>query len=422
VLPTPRPLSLGLLVLIALPACSSPQVRPSGVDPRALPATLTAPLGGGEEASELARAIAINGVPSPTPELDELVSSVVDLTPTLGLEPLLSNSGAATPVLRLRRGDLVDLVVFGRDEFTRQSQVGADGCLQVFLLGSVPVVGLTPSAAAEVIREPLEARYLRRASVTLLLAERSVSRVNVLGQVRAPGSIELPTDRRLSAAALLTRVGGLADDADGSRLVFVRNDAEGQRNAYHFSLGELLAAHARGQEVWIQPEDQLVVPRLPDVFVYGQVDKPGPYPLREGSTVASILFRAGGLTEDADSRAISVMSGSAGLKSATLDSQIAPREVVFVPKRQRVYLVGAGLTKNGPLDLPRSGLTVVQAIAESGWFTASAKLDAVEILRYEGGKQVRIEVPVNEILDGERSEGDFRLRPGDLVFVPESIW
>ena len=44
------------------------------------------------------------------------------------------------------------------------------------------------------------------------------------------------------------------------------------------------------------------------------------------------------------------------------------------------------------------------------------------MIRYQDGKQVRIQVPVEEILDGEQVEADCRLLPGDLIFVPRSIW
>ena len=63
-----------------------------------------------------------------------------------------------------------------------------------------------------------------------------------------------------------------------------------------------------------------------------------------------------------------------------------------------------------------------QAVAQAGWFTAYAKQDAVELHRYEGGARVRIQVPVEALLEGEADEKDFVLRPADLIFVPESIW
>jgi len=407
--------------LFLLVGCGSPPTPPPTV-PESFVAERRGPRVTPEEASELARAIAIMGVPSSTPELDALVESLVTLTPELTLQPILSDAKQPPAPYRIVPGDVLDLVVYGRDEFSHSQRVSADGSLEVFLLGSVPVAGKTTLEAATTIQRGLDASYMKKAAVSLMLKESAVSRIKVHGRVREPGAVDLPTDRRLSVHALLTLVGGLAADADGSRLALIRDDAQGERRCYHFTHRQVLGEHLQGREVWLQPDDQLVVPRLPEIFVYGAVEKPGPYALRVGSTIASILFQAGGLSEDADSRAIQVMSGPDRSRAVMLDSPASAGEVVFVPRRQRVYLVGAGVVKNGPLDLPLSGLTVVQAIAEAGWFSAHAKLAEVEILRYEGGKQVRIAVRVDEILDGDLDEGDYPLQPGDLVFVPESIW
>lgn len=360
-------------------------------------------------------------MPSPTPELDALVASLASVTSRLSLTPLLEDALDTKRASRLRAGDLVELVVFGREEFSRTTRVSAQGTLDVFLLGEVPVVGRTPGEAASAIKVQLEERYLRQASVSLLISERSPVQVRVHGRVLRPGLVELPLHQPLGLGGLLTRTGGLLPDADPTGLALIRQ-AAGARQAYAFSLDELLAAQARGREVWLEPDDQLVVARLPTVFVYGSVTKPGGYPLKRDTTVASLLFEAGGLTEDGDSRGIRVMTGASGLRQASLDSRLDPLEVVFVPKRERIYVVGAGVVNNGPLELPRSGWTVVQAIAEAGWFTNRALLDNVEVIRYQDGKQVRIQVPVEEILDGEQVEADCRLLPGDLIFVPRSIW
>jgi len=348
------------------------------------------------------------------------VASLASVESKLAITSILADALGDQRSTRLRGGDHVELVVYGREEFSRTTRVSAQGTLDVFLLGEVTIAGKTPTEAAFLIKDKLEEKYLRQASVSLMLGERAPAQVRVHGRVLRPGIVELPEHRPLGLGALLTQVGGLAPDADPGQLFLLRQ-ADGRRRSYHFSLGELLSAHSSGKEVWLEPEDQLVVARLPTVFVYGSVAKPGGYPLKREATVASLLFEAGGLTNDGDSRAIRVMSGASGLRQASLDSRLSALEVVFVPKRERIYVVGAGVVNNGPLELPRSGWTVVQAIAEAGWFTKRALLDSVEVIRYQDGKQVRIQVPVEEILDGEQVE-DCRLLPGDLIFVPRSIW
>ena len=418
------------VIAALLLGCGSAPPPPDGVSPAggssvggaAPPALSARDEASLEEAAELARAIATGGVPSPTPELDALAVMVAQTTPELGLQEILSDAHAAPPPVRLRAGDLVELIVFGRDEFSREAvRVLRDGRLPVFLIGGVPVEDLTTDEAAEAITQALEASYLKTADVSVILLERSQASVKVIGQVRTPGAIDLPADKQLSMHSVLSLAGGLEADADGGRLTLVRETRGEGRRCFHFRFESLLDAHLRGREVWIEPDDQLVVPRLGDVYVYGEVESPGTYPLRKGSTIASLLFQAGGLTDDADGKAVRVLAGT-GSKQVTLSTRVAADEVVFVPKRLRVYVVGGGVVEQGPVDVPRTGLTVIQAIAEAGWLSKHPATGSIEILRYRNGQTQRIEVPFDEILEGEVSENDYRLQPGDLVRVPERIW
>ena len=215
--------------------------------------------------------------------------------------------------------------------------------------------------------------------------------------------------------------GGLETDADGARLTLIRRDEQGRQRCYHFTHDELIAAHLAGREAWIEPEDEVVIPRLPDAFVYGAVEKIGAHTLRPRTTVAALLLGAGGLKESANAREIQILQGGK-ITPAELSKPLAKGQVVFVPQRQRVYMVGRGLRENGPIDIPSTGLTVVQAIAEAGWFTKRANLGSVEILRYRGGRQQRFVVPFEEILAGEVDESDYVLQPGDLVRVSEDLF
>jgi protein involved in polysaccharide export with SLBB domain len=67
-----------------------------------------------------------------------------------------------------------------------------------------------------------------------------------------------------------------------------------------------------------------------------------------------------------------------------------------------------------------SGMTIVEAIAQSGGFRAMAKKNAVQVTRIVGGKKVSFTVPVDAI--GEGSRPNFAMEPGDTVFVPERLF
>jgi polysaccharide export outer membrane protein len=65
----------------------------------------------------------------------------------------------------------------------------------------------------------------------------------------------------------------------------------------------------------------------------------------------------------------------------------------------------------------QSGMSIVDAIAQSGGFTPMAKKNEVQVTRIESGRKITYSVPVQAIGEGDRP--NFLLNAGDVVFVPE---
>jgi polysaccharide export outer membrane protein len=66
------------------------------------------------------------------------------------------------------------------------------------------------------------------------------------------------------------------------------------------------------------------------------------------------------------------------------------------------------------------GMTIVEAIAQSGGFSPLARKNMVKVTRVLDGKKETYKVPVEMIADGKRP--NFPMMPGDEVFVPERAW
>ncbi len=79
-----------------------------------------------------------------------------------------------------------------------------------------------------------------------------------------------------------------------------------------------------------------------------------------------------------------------------------------------VYLLGR-VNKPGAMKL-RSPRTFLQVLAMAGGFQEFADTDSVVLVRWENGQEKRIPVDAKAIL--KRGEGDFVLRPGDVIVVP----
>lgn len=66
------------------------------------------------------------------------------------------------------------------------------------------------------------------------------------------------------------------------------------------------------------------------------------------------------------------------------------------------------------------GMTITEAIAQSGGFSPMARKNMVQVTRITEGKKSTYDIPVELIAEGKRP--NFPMMPGDQVFVPERTW
>jgi polysaccharide export outer membrane protein len=83
---------------------------------------------------------------------------------------------------------------------------------------------------------------------------------------------------------------------------------------------------------------------------------------------------------------------------------------------KRVYVLGQ-VEKPGTFRY-EDGMSVIQVITLAGGPTKAARPNSTVVTRVEQGREVRTVVPVKDISEGKAR--NFQMRPGDIVFVPES--
>ena len=87
-----------------------------------------------------------------------------------------------------------------------------------------------------------------------------------------------------------------------------------------------------------------------------------------------------------------------------------------------VYVLGQ-VTKPAAIQLPpEKSLTVLEAITSVGGFTDVAATSKVRVLRMENGVQKALDVDVTQITKQGNKALDITLLPGDVVFVPQSMF
>ncbi len=90
--------------------------------------------------------------------------------------------------------------------------------------------------------------------------------------------------------------------------------------------------------------------------------------------------------------------------------------IVTEANSYKVYIQGEVRTP-GVIRL-RTETSLVQLIVLAGGFTDWADRKKITIIRKEGGKESRIRVNYNKIIDGDEGHPDIILKSGDIVIVP----
>lgn len=233
---------------------------------------------------------------------------------------------------RLGAGDVVRINVFQNPDLSLETRITEAGLVSFPLLGSIRLGGLTVTAAEKLIADGLRGgNFVRQPQVSLVVLQVRGNQVSVLGQVNRPGRYPIEVaDMRLSD--MLATAGGTAQTgADTVVLVGTRN---GQPFRLEVDLPTLFSPAGREKDVLVQNGDSIWVDRQPLVYIYGEVQRPGPMRLERGMTVMQALATGGGLTQRGTQKGLRVHrkapDGRIQIVEPSLDDRVQDGDVVFV--------------------------------------------------------------------------------------------
>jgi polysaccharide export outer membrane protein len=173
-----------------------------------------------------------------------------------------------------------------------------------------------------------------------------------------------------------------------------------------------------------------------NVYVLGQVKNASEssdmqIPLGGEMSALQAISNSGGLTDDADIDRIIVRRYEAG-KIRTIpvpardilngkpiaDVQLKPSDTVVVPKMPAISVLGTAKKPGQFYPTPEAPLTVSRVLALAGGVDRPNSLSEIRITR---GKQT-FEVDVRSVVEKGKDGQDPELKPGDIVYVPETRW
>jgi polysaccharide export outer membrane protein len=112
---------------------------------------------------------------------------------------------------RIEPGDVLEVVILGQEELSRDLLVMHNGNITFPLIGDIKVSGLTTNQVADTIATFLK-RYFVQPLVSVILKGPSIATVAVYGEVIKPGTVQYQRGLRISDYVALA--GGPSDRAN----------------------------------------------------------------------------------------------------------------------------------------------------------------------------------------------------------------
>lgn len=190
-------------------------------------------------------------------------------------------------------GDIVEVRFFQAPEYNVQMPVSASGDIAIPYAGIFHIEGLTSVNAAKAITDLFQERQILRNPHVIVTTQQFGYSVTVLGEVRAPGVYRLQGRHRL--IDILTEAGGVTDRAGHIIQIFgVDSTKNPQKLLWDPTLQENNNDNAG---LLLKPGQTVMVSRCGVVYIGGNVNRPGAYPLCDSNhpTLSEMIALAQGI-------------------------------------------------------------------------------------------------------------------------------
>ncbi len=249
--------------------------------------------------------------------------------------------GSNLPFQPIGASDLVRLAVDDSPELSQTFRVDQQGNLNLPLLSKpIPAAGLMPDALRDEITATLKAQHLLVDPVVDVSVVEYRSRdVTIAGAVKTPMTLqELGNLRVLDA---LSQAGGLLPDA-GPEIIVEQANGSSQR----ISVRELFDGLHPQLNIPVLAGAQIRVPECEQVFVVGDVKRPGAFPFQDAqdTTVLKMLALSGGLDSFSLKKAYIYRTDPGSTQKTEIevplrrildrkseDVKLAPNDILYVP-------------------------------------------------------------------------------------------
>lgn len=340
----------------------------------------------------------------------------------LSFEP---NMNIATPQdYRLGPGDQVYVDVWGASQERFESTVTPDGTINIESYGPVNVDGLTVAQANQRLRSTVGARY-GGSSIKLTVGQTKTITVDVMGEVKVPGSYTLSAFSTVFNA--LYMAGGINEIGTLRNIkVFRKGKQISTCDVYDYILNGNMKGNVRlasGDVIVVGPYECLV-------NITGKVKRPMYYEMTSKESLGTLIRYAGGFTGDAYQGSIILTRKSGGMLSVyTVDDfdrntfQLADGDSVAVDStllryRNMVEMKGA-VMRPGKFQVDGNITTVRQLIEAAGGMSEDAFSVRGTIHRRKADRSLEV-ISFDPKGIMEHTAADVALKNEDVVYIPST--
>jgi len=245
---------------------------------------------------------------------------------------------------RIGPGDVLSITVAGEPDLkANRVKVSQQGTIELLYIDhSLKIANLTEKEATELLRKEYIA-ILKEPQVTIFIEEYHAQMVSIAGAVNQPKQIAL--NRELRVYDLISLAGGLTDKAGNViQLVHFRPT----ETIETINLNDLVRKPDLNRV--LRDGDFINVPEVGIIYVTGNVNKPGAFPLKEPIKLSQAIALAGGPAEDSKKKEVHLVrtDGPEQVNSTEVivnlydiekdpskDIVLKPYDIVMVPESTR---------------------------------------------------------------------------------------
>lgn len=311
------------------------------------------------------------------------------------------------------------------------------------------------------------------------ILNRYTNRVKIAGAVYRPDVFELTSN--LKVADLIRKADGLTEDAYTGRAQIIRLQEDLTRSVVSFDVAKALNGDA-ANNILLNREDEVIITSKLDlrdslnVYIQGEIRKPGSFEFTQGLTLKDLILQAGGFTDAAfksieiarlikrdsieqkDFRAAEIISTEVDgdISTAAASIKLTPFDVVTVKRKAGYTLpesvrISGQVQYPGPYALSARNERVSAILKRAGGYTPDAYVEgaylvhnktaeekkreeenierAKKILKDSSGLAqlekekvttfIKVPLNLNGIVNNPGSEEDLVLKAGDEIFIPK---